>query len=86
MNATPMPALAPAKSLRHADESRKATSAEEAESEAGGLAALAKRERLFNFMMERRAEDQREAESLDTLILAQLKHQDEILKAWLRLA
>jgi hypothetical protein len=74
------------KSLRQDDAARAAASSDEGGAEAKEIAALGKRERTFNFMLEERAEDQREAESLDTLFLAQLKHQDEILKAWLRLA
>jgi hypothetical protein len=74
------------KSLRQDDAARAAASTDEGGAEAKEIAALGKRERTFNFMLEERAEDQREAESLDTLFLAQLKHQDEILKAWLRLA
>lgn len=74
------------KSPRQDDAARAAASTDEAGAEVKEMAALAKRERTFNFMLEERAEDQREAESLDTLFMAQLKHQDEILKAWLRLA
>jgi hypothetical protein len=86
-----LPTLAPsiravAKTPHQANAVRVAAADTEAGAEANEMAALAKRERGFDFMLESRAEDQREAESLDTLFLAQLKHQDEILKAWLRLA
>ena len=74
------------KTFHQANSSRTKASSQEAGAEASEMSALATRERHFDFMLEERAEDQRESESLDTLFLAQLKHQDEILKAWLRMA
>jgi len=74
------------KTFHQANALRTKADSTEAGAEASEMSALATRERTFDFMLEERAEDQRESESLDTLFLAQLKHQDEILKAWLRLA
>lgn len=79
-------AKAAPKSFHQANSARTKASTQEAGAESSEMAALAKRERHFDFTLEERAEDQRESESLDTLFLAQLKHQDEILKAWLRMA
>lgn len=50
------------------------------------LATLARTQRKFNWMVMQQSEAQREEEALDTLFMAQLKHDGEILKEWLRLS
>ncbi len=79
------PAVSP-KTFHQANNVRSDLDTQEADTTAGQLAALATRERAFNYMAEERAEDQREESSLDTLFLAELKQQDEVLKSFLRLA
>jgi uncharacterized tellurite resistance protein B-like protein len=47
---------------------------------------LAKRHLSFDLMVAEKSEDERELQLLENLMMQRLKNDDEITKAWLRLA
>ena len=52
----------------------------------GDSIKLARRQLTFNMMVAERSEDERELQILRTLMMQQLKDDDEITKSWIRLA
>jgi hypothetical protein len=61
-----------------------ATNDQDALAQERQLATLARQQRAFNFMAMERGELEREQETMDTLLLARMKHDAEVLKEWIR--
>jgi hypothetical protein len=68
-----------------ADDPRLVPADKDARATARATAALLLRQQRFNTMVIQRSEVEREQEALDALLLAQMKHEDEMLKEWIRL-